>query len=61
MTNDEKTKKFLKHQGEKTICVLIGHDERVFPTDDDEGNVKYEIRCKRCNDFIKDIKSFYED
>ena len=60
MTN-EKAKKVLKKGSQKVICELIGHDERVFPTEDDEGNVKYEIHCKRCGDFINDMKSYYED
>ncbi len=41
-------------------CTIIGHDERVCPSEDDNGNFRYEIRCKRCGDFIRDIKSYYE-
>lgn len=61
MTDNEKIKKSLKNLEEKTICQLIGHDERVFPTEDEDGSIKYEIHCKRCKEYLDDIKSFYDD
>ena len=61
MRDNDKAKKILKTTEKKIVCELIGHDERVYPTEDVEGNLKYEIHCKRCKCFINDIKSFYDD
>ena len=55
MTND-KAKEFLKNEGKKMICEAVGHDERVFKVNN---NNTFEIHCKRCNENLKTIKSFY--